>query len=169
LTSDRGVRSRDATERAFRPAAGIYGLIVTGSVLATAGTQLRTAPLTVAVFVTLLVYWLAEQYAEVVEHASAGHLPSWAHTRAGLRKKWPLVSASYIPLVALLLARAVGASPWAAALVALVVIMALLMWYGWKAGRSSGLQGFAQFIMTVLAGGLGLVMILLKVLLVHLH
>ena len=29
----------------------------------------------------LLVYWLAEEFAELGEHASAGHLPTWSHTR----------------------------------------------------------------------------------------
>ena len=75
-----------------RRAAGIYGTIVTASVLATAGGHLRTVPLAVAVFVTLLVYWLAEEYAELGEHATAGHLPTWARTRADLAAKWPMVT-----------------------------------------------------------------------------
>jgi hypothetical protein len=152
-----------------RRAAGIYGLIVTASVLASAGASLRTAPLAVAVFVTLLVYWLAEEYAELGEHASAGHLPTWAHTRAALAAKWPMVSASYIPLVTLLAARAFSAKTTTAALIALGVTVALLMVYGWRAGRSAGLSGLAQLSITVAAGALGILMILLKVLLVHLH
>jgi hypothetical protein len=157
------------SRREVRRAAGIYGTIVTAAVLATAGATLRTAPLAVAVFVTLLVYWVAEEYAEIGEHASKGHLPTWAHTRAALAAKWPMVSASYIPLLTLLVARLAQAKTTTAALIALCVTVALLMVYGWKAGQAAGLSGLAQLGMTVAAGTLGVLMILLKVLLVHLH
>ena len=128
-----------------------------------------TLPLAVAVVVTLIVYWVAEEYAALVEHASAGHMPTWAHIRGAMRAKWPLVSASYIPLVTLLVARLLGATPSTAAYIALFVIVALLMVYGWRAGRSSGLHGFPQVGMTLLAGGFGALMILLKGALSHLH
>jgi hypothetical protein len=130
---------------------------------------MRSVPLAVAVVVTLIVYWLAEEYAGLVEHASAGHLPTWAHTRAAMRAKWPIVSASYIPIATLLLARLLGAPPATAAVIALVIIVALLMVYGWTAGRSSGLRGFPHIGMTLLAGGFGGLMILLKGALPHLH
>jgi hypothetical protein len=156
-------------QREVPPASGIYGLIVTASVLATAGVSMRTAPLAVAVFVTLVVYWLAEEYAALGEHASAGHLPTWPRISSALAAKWPMVSASYIPLIALLAARVIGATTSAAALIALGVTVALLMLYGWKAGRSAGLRGLAQLSMAVAAGALGILMILLKVILVHLH
>jgi hypothetical protein len=144
-------------------------MILTASVLASAGAALRTAQMAVAVFVTLVVYWLAEEYAELGEHASAGHLPTWAHTRAALAAKWPMVSASYIPLITLLAARVIHATPSTAAFIALGVTVALLMVFGWKASHAAGLRGVAQLGMTVAAGALGIVMILLKVILVHLH
>ena len=159
----------DPSPRVVPPASGIYGLIVAASVIAAVGSDLRTGPLALAVFVTLVVYWLAEEYAGLVEHASAGQLPGWGHTRAALKAKWPIVSASYIPVVTLLLARLFGAEPSTAAVIALVVITALLMLYGWRAARASGLSGFPLVGMTLLAGALGLLMILLKVALVHLH
>jgi hypothetical protein len=153
----------------MRRAEGIYGLVVTASVIATAGTHLRTVPLAVAVFVTLLVYWLAEEYAQVGEHAGAGHLPTWSHIRAELAATWPMVSASYLPMLALLGARLLGTSPSTAAYVGLVVAVVLLMIYGWTAGRASGLRGFAQLLTTAAAGVLGALMIVLKALIVHLH
>jgi hypothetical protein len=161
--------SADYPPREVRRAAGIYGMIVTASVLASAGGSLRTAGLAIAVFVTLLVYWLAEEYAELGEHASKGHLPTWTHTRADLAAKWPMVSASYIPLVTLLVARVAHASTTSAALIALCVTVGLLMFYGWKAAEAAGLSRRGQLGMTVAAGALGSLMILLKVLLVHLH
>ncbi|MGX7681380.1 hypothetical protein ACSMXN_21040 [Jatrophihabitans sp. DSM 45814] len=152
-----------------RRAAGLYGLVVTAAVLASAGGQLHTVPLVLAVFVTLLVYWLAEEYAEVGEHASAGHLPSWPQIRSGLAHKWPMVSASYVPLLALAVARLLGASAPGAAYTALGVTVAMLTYYGWSAGRALHLRGGGLLVMTSAAGGLGVVMILLKITISHLH
>lgn len=153
----------------IRQAAGIYGLIVTAAVIASAGGQLRTVALVLAVFVTLLVYWLAEEYAQVGEHASAGRLPTWPSIRSALAAKWPMVSASYLPLLALVAARFLGASSPNAAYLALGVTVVMLTFYGWLAGRTSGLHGVALLIMTAAAGTLGLVMILLKIVIAHLH
>jgi len=152
-----------------RRAAGIYGLIVTASVLATGGTSLPVLPLAVAVFVTLLVYWLAEEYAELLEHASAGHLPTWTRTRSMLLAKWPMVSASYLPLIVLVVVRILGATTSTAALFALIATVVLLMLSAWRAGRSAGLTGAPLAGMTVLAGLLGLGMIGLKIGITHLH
>ena len=92
------------------------------------------------------------------------------HTRADLAAKWPMVSASYIPLATLLVARLAHASTTTAAFIALcVTVDCLLMFYGWKAAQAAGLSRRGQLGMTVAAGALGSLMILLKVLLVHLH
>lgn len=146
-----------------RRATGIYGLIVTASVLASAGTSLGTLPLAVAVFVTLLVYWLAEEYAELGEGVTRGQLPGFARIRSHLREKWPLVSASYLPLLAMVAARIVGATASTAALVGLIMSVVLLVVYGWLGGRAAGLRGLSRLGMTAIAGGLGLLLIVLKV------
>jgi hypothetical protein len=93
-----------------RRAAGIYGAIITAAILAAVGGHLPTAPLVVSVLVTLMVYWLAEEYAEVLgEQIAGGRLPSRAYLREALTATWPMVSASYLPLLALLLATSVAA------------------------------------------------------------
>ena len=54
-------------------AAGIYGAIITAAILDTAGSRLPTDALVIAVVVTLVVYWLAEEYAELLgEHVAGG-------------------------------------------------------------------------------------------------
>jgi uncharacterized membrane protein YeaQ/YmgE (transglycosylase-associated protein family) len=59
-------------------AAGIYGAIITAAILDAAGNRLQTAALVIAVVVTLMVYWLAEQYAETLgEQAEGGHLAAF--------------------------------------------------------------------------------------------
>ncbi|SOD73202.1 hypothetical protein SAMN05892883_2493 [Jatrophihabitans sp. GAS493] len=153
----------------IRQAAGIYGLIVTAAVLATAGSHLSTLALELAVFLTLIVYWLAEEYAQLGEHISGGHLPTWHHIGSALVAKWPMVSASYIPLLALLADRLIGGSPTTAAYVALAVTVGMLTYYGWSAGRNAQLRGLSLFLMTFAACALGMLMIGLKILITHLH
>ena len=65
--------------------------------------------LVISVLVTLLVYWVAEEYAELLgEQLEAGRLPTWLEVRTALALTWPMVSASYVPLLALVLARWLG-------------------------------------------------------------
>jgi hypothetical protein len=126
-----------------RRAAGIYGAIITAAILDTAGGHLSTVALVVAVVVTLVVYWLAEEYAELLgEQAEGGALPGWAYIRGALAATWPMVSASYLPLLALVAARLAGASPLTAANVGLIAAMVLLIIYAWLAGRSARLHGW---------------------------
>jgi hypothetical protein len=154
-----------------RRAAGIYGAIVTAAILDTAGGHVSTAALVISVVVTLLVYWLAEEYAEVLgEQVEGGRLPSRAYIRQALAATWPMVSASYAPLVALVVARLAGASDLTAANVGLVVVLILLTLHGWLAGRAAQLRSWRLIFATSIAAALGLVMILLKdLVLVHLH
>ena len=154
-----------------RRAAGIYGAIITAAILDTAGGHLSTTALVVSVVVTLLVYWLAEEYAEVLgEQVEGGRLPSRASIWGALGATWPMVTASYAPLLALVLARLAGAAALTAANVGLVVAIVLLTVHGWLAGRAALLRGWQLFAATSIAAGLGLVMVALKdFVLIHLH
>ena len=81
-----------------------------------------------------------------------------------------MVSASYLPLLALVLARVAGLSAFAAANVGLVTAVLVLMVHAWAAGRSARLRGRQLLVTTSIAAGLGLAMILLKdVVLTHVH
>jgi hypothetical protein len=159
------------TKKRERRAAGIYGAIVTAAILAAIGGRLPTVALVVSVVVTLLVYWVAEEYAEILgEQAEGGSLPTWAYVRGTLAATWPLVSASYAPLLALVLTRLAGASASAAANVGLIVATVLLVIHGWSAGRSAQLRGWQLLAATSVAAALGLAMIALKdLVLIHLH
>jgi hypothetical protein len=154
-----------------RRAAGIYGTIITAAVLAAIGARLPILPLVVSILVTLLVYWVAEEYAELLgEQVTGGHLPTWAYIRAALAHTWPMVSASYLPLLALVLARLAGASASTAANYGLAAAILLLTFHGWSAGRASRLRGWQLAGVTAIAAALGLVMVLLKdLVLIHLH
>jgi hypothetical protein len=167
-----GVQLEPAAEtRGQRRAAGIYGAIITAAILDTAGGHVPTTVLVIAVVVTLLVYWLAEQYAELLgELAVGGRLPSPAYIRGALVSTWPMVTASYAPLLAVVLARLAGAATITAANVGLAVAIVLLTIHGWLAGRAAHFHGWKLLVATSIAAGLGLVMILLKdLVLTHLH
>lgn len=161
----------EKTDRGRRRAAGIYGAVVTAAVIAAVGEQLRTSLLIVTVVVTLLVYWIAEQYAELLgEHTVEGHLPTRSQIRAGLASTWPMVGASYAPLLALILARFAGASALTAANIGLAAAVVLLVYHGWSAGRAANLQGKTLLVATSVAAALGMMMIVLKdLVLIHLH
>jgi hypothetical protein len=126
--------------------------------------------LAVTVVVTLVVYWLAEQYAGLLgEHTQAGRLPSAVQVRDSLASTWPMVTASYLPVATLLVARVLGASTVGAAQIALIVTGVLLVIHGYVAGRAAGLKGVRLFAVTGMAGALGAAMVVLKTLLQHHH
>jgi hypothetical protein len=153
---------------ARRRSAGIYGTIVASAVLAAGGSHLRTVPLAVTVLVTLLVYWAAEGYAELLgEQAHTGRLPSWPHVQASLAGIWPMVTASYVPLASLLVGRVLGADTRTAATLALVVAIALLLIQGWVGGKAAQLRGLRLLAVTLVAGAFGVMMILLKLFVTH--
>ncbi|MGO9077638.1 MAG: hypothetical protein ACLQDY_01150 [Streptosporangiaceae bacterium] len=154
-----------------RHSAGIYGTIITAAILASAGPGRGTLLLAVSIIVTLLVYWVAEQYADLLgEQLGAGRLPRWHDIKSALVASWPMVTASFIPLVVLMTTRAFGASQLAAANAALVAAVVLLMIYGWMAGRAARLRGKQQLLITAITAVLGLLMVALKdLVLLHLH
>jgi hypothetical protein len=153
-----------------RRAAGIYGAIITAALLATAGNELHTGALVVAVLITLVVYWLAEEYAELLgEQVEGGLVPTWDYIREALAETWPMVTASFAPLV-VVLARLAGASISVADNAGLVAAIVLLMTYGWLAARAAQLRGRQLVLTTSIAAALGLVMVALKdLVLLHLH
>jgi hypothetical protein len=132
-------------------------------VLATGGNQLSTAALELTVLVTLVVYWLAEQYAVLLgEHTHAGRLPTREQVASSLADAWPMVTASFVPLAALIVARLLGASAFGAATVALVVTIILLVVHGHAAARAAELTGFRLVVVVAVAALLGVALVVLK-------
>lgn len=144
-------------------APAIYGLIVSSSVMASVGPEVPVPKLAVAVVVTVFVYWVAEQYASVLAAQMDGHATTVGQARRFLRKGWPMVEASYAPLLVLLGAWLLGASRTAAVLTALFFTAALLFGFGWLAGRRGGLSGLALLASGLIGAVLGLAMVVLKV------
>jgi len=151
--------------------AGIYGTVICASILASAGHQ-PADRISVVVVVTLLVYWLAERYAEVLGLAASprgddppghpGQKITAAHLRHVLASGWPMIEASVTPLLVLLGCRALGAGVDAAVNVALAYTLVLLIGLGWLAGTRAGLTGWPRVLATLVAAVLGLIVIGLK-------
>jgi hypothetical protein len=163
--------SEPAEPPRLRPADGIYGTIITASVLASAGDELAAGPLAVSVVITIAVYWLVDVYSELLGgHFERGRLPSWEEVRTAMFVAWPMISASFIPLVVLGLGRLSGLSHSSAATGALASALAMLVIYAWTAGHAAQLRGGRLAFVTSIAAVLGILMIVLKnVVLVHLH
>jgi hypothetical protein len=152
-------------------AGGIYGTIVTAAIMATAGSQLRAAGEVAAVLITLTVYWIAHEYADLLgSHIAGGRLPAWRDIRGALTASWTMVSASYLPLIVLLAATAAGAAATDAASAGLAAAALGLILYALAAGRAAALGRRPQILIAASAAVLGLAMIALKIfVLTHLH
>lgn len=150
-------------ETETRMASEIYGLIVASSVLAAGSQDDGILQVALTVLITLVVYWLAETYAHVmaVRHVR-GHGLSWAHSRHDLRRGWPLVSASFIPLLVVVGAAILGADVSAAQNAGLICATVLLFSSGLVAGRRSGLTGYKLALAALTAAGFGIALIGLK-------
>jgi positive regulator of sigma E activity len=147
-------------DRALAP--GIYGTIICGSVLAAVDQQGPVWRVVVSVLVTVLVYWLAERYSELLAAHARGERVTRVQLTESLRAGWPMVQASYTPLLVLVVAKLLGATTATAISIAVFSTAALLVGLGWLAGKRSGQSGWALTVTVAFAGGLGLVIIALK-------
>jgi hypothetical protein len=149
--------------RVREAASGVYGLVIVAAVLATSTGFGAFGPVVVSVVVTLLVYWAAETYSHVLgSRLVAGRALTRDEMWRGARQGWPLVSASFVPLAALLVAHSFGADLTVAVVTALVVTTMLLVVVAFKAARDSGVRGIRLFGATALSASFGVVMIALK-------
>jgi hypothetical protein len=152
--------------------AGIYGTVICAATLAAAGDE-PAGRAGLAVVVTLLAYWLAERYAEVLGLAASpddgdprGHPEiqriTATHVRHVLASGWPMIQASITPLVVLLASRLLGATSETAVDIALAYTVILLVALGGLAATRAGLTGWQRLLATLFAAVLGLIVIGLK-------
>jgi positive regulator of sigma E activity len=146
-------------------AAGIYGVIVSAAVMASAHVD-TAVRLVAAVLVTLVIYWSAERFARLVaERIHQGRRPEMGQVLAHLTSGWEIVTASVLPLLVLIVARLLGRSLDTAVLIALSSSTLLLCVVGWEMGRHGHLNVGERILVTMVAGTFGLLLIVLKSLL----
>lgn len=146
-----------------RRASHLYGLIISGSVLAAAPVDFGLARVALAVVLTLGIYWAAESYA----HWIAARTVHRRDLTRGERHEvlldgLPLVAACLVPVGVLLVEAALGVSTSVGVDVALAVNAVLLLVVGWRMGRAGGLRGPRLAGSALLTGLLGAVMVALK-------
>ncbi len=159
-SSSTRVRLTRSTEEGT--AAGIYGVIVSAAVMAASHAD-SAAAVTVAVLVTLVIYWGAERYSRLVaERIHEGHRPNWRQVRLQLTAGWEIVTASALPLAVLMILRLLGVDLDLAVIWALACSTLLLCLAGWEIGRHGQLTGFERLASAAVAGAFGVMLILLK-------
>src|SRR4051795_10562268 len=138
--------------RAEKASNAVYGLIVASAVLAVAPRE-GVWQLAGSVLATLVIYWAAERYSAVM---AMRIITKRALTRVELRtelsKGWELIGASFLPIVALLLADAVGLDITKAVVAALSCSTALLCYMGWRVGGQAQLPVGKRLVSSAVAG-----------------
>ncbi|HVN62188.1 MAG TPA: hypothetical protein VMT59_13055 [Gaiellaceae bacterium] len=152
-------------------AAAIYGLILADSVLAVyreEASSVGASTVAVTVLGTSLVFWLAHVYAELlafrIDHRRS---PAWPDALAAMRYEWPIVQASGLPVLALLLGVFDIISDKKAVTLALLVCFAELGGLGLESARSGGASGLVAWVSGLIALLLGAVVVGLKVVVQH--
>lgn len=148
-----------------RRAAHLYGLIVSGAVLATAADEFRLARVAIILLCTLAIYWAAETY---VHWIALRTLVRRDLTREERRRiisdGWPLMTACAVPLLFLGLEAVFGVETPLALDLTLAVNTVLLFLVGWQMGKAGGLTGVRLALSVGASGLLGVALIVLKTL-----
>jgi hypothetical protein len=153
-----GSRWRDERELAH----AIYGTVVGSAVMVAASLHGALGQVVISVVVTLLVYWVAERYAELLAAGARGSVPDRQAVIVALHHGWPMLQASYLPLVVLLVASALGAELPTAVLAALCLSTVLLANLGYGAARRSDASLLSALGWAAASAMLGVAVILLK-------
>lgn len=151
-----------------RNAAGaVYGLITIGALLAAESGLRETYPETVgSAAIAVVLYWFAHSYADVLGlRLSEQRRLGWRELWPTFVQDWAIVRGAGMPLLALLVAWAVGASQTAAVTAAVWTVVASLIAFEVAAGVRSRAKP-AELVLEVLVGAtMGLAILALRALL----
>ncbi len=149
------------------PSRAIYGLILIGALLAAeSGTHESYLDTIASAAIAAAVYWLAHGYATALGQrlAHRRRLTPGAVMRA-MRHDFALIRGAAIPLLALALAAALGASQQTAVTVALWSAIASLGLFELLAGLRAGASRTELALETAIGIAMGLGILLLKIVL----
>jgi hypothetical protein len=152
-------------------ARAIYGTILVMAVITALShdDSVRSAELIAGVLATTFVFWIAHVYAEVLgqrvegEGGEGGRF-GFANVAVAARGEWPLVEASLLPVLCLLLGVVGLVETKTAVAIAIGAGVVELFAYGIAAGRRLRLSLRGTIAVAVVNGALGLLIVLLKVL-----
>lgn len=162
-----GIRVLDWALPGKNPAGAVYGTITVGALLAAESSLRDTYPETIgSVVVALLVYWLAHSYAELLGHRLESHEPltvralGWA-----LGRDWAIVRGAGAPVLALLVAWAVGATQETAVTVALWICAGSLVAFELLAGLRTRARPAELVLQLCVGATMGVGVVILRVIL----
>ncbi|MEA2199298.1 MAG: hypothetical protein QOJ25_3349 [Solirubrobacteraceae bacterium] len=154
----------DWIEPDHNPAGVVYGTLIIGAVLATESVRRETLLETVgATLLALVLYWLAHSYAATLGDRLDKDIPLTAGgiVRSLVRDRAILRGAS-IPILALLIASAVGASLATAVLIATWTSAATVVAFEVVAAIRARLRGKELIVQVCVGGVMGLAIIALR-------
>lgn len=140
----------------------ILGTVVGLSAMVAAGAYGPLGEVEVTVLVTVAIYWAADCYARLLAAHGAGKRPKVGTV---LRREWPMVEAAYIPLVVLLIVGLATGNLRVGIFAALSVGTVVLGALGFFAARGAGGSKATAVRWSLVSAGLGVVVIVLKLLL----
>jgi hypothetical protein len=144
----------------------IFGVITAAAVIAAAaGHDAPLEEILTGTVVTLVVFWLAHVYAEVVAHHISGrHRPSLSAVRAAMVAELPVLEGPMLSLL-LLLAGVLGLLEHDTAInLALWAVVAQLVAWGVAYARQQGWPWLGAAVAGAVNGSLGVIVIVLKAL-----
>lgn len=148
-----------------RRASYLYGLIVSGAVLATASESYRISRVILALLGTLVIYWASETYVHwIAAREMLQRSLTSQERRLILLDGWPLVTACAVPAVVLTVEAWLQVEDARAVDIALMVNAVLLLVVGYRMSRQSALTGWRLWASTATAGLLGVAIIVVRTL-----
>jgi hypothetical protein len=142
----------------------ITGTVVCAAAIAYgAGKNNSTAELCLAIVGTVFVYWLAHVHAVTLGSSLTHRHHPIAAFRHAVVHTLPILGASIVPLVILLLGRLAGAELRTAAWIALIATIALLTFYSYMAGVRGGLDTGGRIASACAGAAIGVLVALLKI------
>ncbi|WP_425956485.1 hypothetical protein [Xylanimonas sp. McL0601] len=141
----------------------ITGTVVCAAAIAYGAAHLESATqLSLAIFGTVFVYWLAHLHAQTLGASMTHGRHPLAALRVALAETWPIAGVSVLPVLVLLGAELAGAELRTAAWLALIVTIVLLTGYSYLAGVRSGLSPWGRAASAAVGAAIGILVAVLK-------
>jgi hypothetical protein len=149
------------------PAGAVYGLIAVGSLLAAESGLRDTYPETVgSAAIAVVLYWFAHSYSDVLGLRLAERQGfSWEELGATFARDWSIATGSMLPLLALLVAWATGASQSTAVTAAVWTVVVSLIAFELAAGVRSRAKAPELILEALVGTAMGLAILALRALL----
>src|SRR5215217_4842788 len=140
----------------------ITGTVVSSAVIAASVGHLEETRLVIAILATAFIYWLAHLHARTLGDAVKHRTHPVDALKEALAETWPILAASLVPAVILLVTQLVGVRIRTGAWIAVIASTVLLTVYSFLAGRRGGLGMGGGLLSAAIGAALGLLVVLLK-------